>query len=158
MRLFDFIIPELITLNMKAATKDEAIQEIVETLAAAGVLESDGIDSAIKHVRDREDMMATGCGRGIGFPEVIHPLMRRTCAAIFFARGGIDWQALDDQNVDLLVAFAKVPDRPREFLDMACLWSRALRNDHFANQLRQAKTREEVIAVVEGETHDISPD
>jgi mannitol/fructose-specific phosphotransferase system IIA component (Ntr-type) len=103
-------------------------------------------------------MMATGCGRGIGFPEVIHPLMRRTCAAIFFARGGIDWQALDDQNVDLLVAFAKVPDRPREFLDMACLWSRALRNDHFANQLRQAKTREEVIAVVEGEMHDISPD
>jgi mannitol/fructose-specific phosphotransferase system IIA component (Ntr-type) len=157
MRLADFVAPETIILDMKARTKDEAIQEIVETLAAAGIVEPHEIADTVRCVHRREDMTTTGTGQGIAIPEVVHANMRRTCAAIFFSRDGIDWHSLDGNNVDLIAAFTKVPAVPSDCLTLINLLSTALRSDEFVDRLRQARTTEEVLAVIEAETYDVSP-
>ncbi len=152
MRLIDFVVPEAIIPDMKARTKDEAIQEIVDTLVAAGVTEACDSPRFVRNIHWREELGATGIGEGRAMPEVGGAYMRRTCLVILRSRDGIDWQSLDEKNVDLIFAITKVTAAPREHLDMACLCCQALRSEDFCERLRRARTREEIVAVIESDT------
>jgi PTS system fructose-specific IIA component/PTS system nitrogen regulatory IIA component len=152
MRLIDFVVPEAVIPDMKARTKDEAIQEIVDTLVAAGITEECDSPRFVRNIHRREELGSTGLGRGLAMPEVGGAYMRRTCLVILRSHVGIDWQSLDDKNVDLFFAITKVTADPAEHINMACLCSHALRSDDFCERLRQARNREEILAVIAADT------
>jgi mannitol/fructose-specific phosphotransferase system IIA component (Ntr-type) len=151
MRLIDYLIPEAIILDMKATTKDEAIRELIESLDAAGVFDAGNAARAMNSCRKREELGSTGTGRGTATPEMMAPNHYRMCFTVGLARQGIDFDSLDGAKVDLFMpmVYSLVPG---SWICMAPLVGNVIRNDALLGRLRQARTREEVMAVIEADT------
>ncbi len=151
MRLIDYVVPEAIILDMKATTKEEAIRELAESLDAAGVFDAGNAKIAIKSCHNREDLGSTGVGRGIATPEMIAPDHYRMCFTVGLARNGIEFDSLDGAQVDLFLpmVYSSVPG---SWICMAPLVGNVIRDDAFVRRLRQACTREEIMAAIEAIT------
>ena len=62
---------------------------------------------------------------------------------------GVDFDSLDGERVQLLFLLISPPDRPGDHLRALENISRHLKDEKFVSFLRQAKTREQVIDVLE---------
>ncbi len=151
MRLIDYVVPEAIILDMKATTKEEAIRELAESLDAAGVFDAGNAERAMNFCHNRENLGSTGVGSGIATPEMMARDHYRMCFTIGLARQGIDFDSLDGAKVDLFIpmVYSLVPG---SWICMAPLVGNVIRDDAFVGRLRQACTREEIMAVIEADT------
>ena len=68
MDLSDILSPELITPELKATNRWEAIEELVNVLVACNKIKSEHRDEVISVVKKRESSMSTGIGFGVGIP------------------------------------------------------------------------------------------
>ncbi len=96
----DNIVPELTATN-----RWEAIDELIGRLVATRTIRSEDRDAIVSVVRRRENSMSTGIGFGIGIPHASTELISEVVAAFGRSRKGIDFDALDDQPVTLVVLF-----------------------------------------------------
>jgi len=136
---FDAIIPEL-----KAYSRDDAIDELVAALDKAGKLGKNNCQKITKAVIKRENQATTGMGKGIALPHVQHPAVKDVIAAIGQSSSGIDFAALDKQlvySVILLVSPADNPDRHLQAMESIF---RHLQSDRFRSFLRQSQTAEQI--------------
>src|SRR5438132_9300557 len=99
MKLKEFIIAEAIVPELKAADRDGAIRELVESLARAGGLPQDSVDEIVAALVKREQNGSTGFGRGVAVPHVKHSKVSKMAGAIGRSAGGVDFAALDHQPV-----------------------------------------------------------
>ncbi|MDD3643212.1 MAG: PTS sugar transporter subunit IIA, partial [Candidatus Krumholzibacteria bacterium] len=75
-----------VLLDMRAATKDEAIDELVDLLCGAYRLrDRDGI---LEAVRRREETASTGVGMGLAVPHAKTDAVDRLYMAVGLSRGG----------------------------------------------------------------------
>jgi len=149
MNLTDFVVPEAILPDLQATTKEEAIREMVDALRAAGCVAQADVEELVRAVLRREGLGTTGVGNGVAFPETRHPAVKRMLGTIALSRGGIDFDAADGAPVHIFFLVISPPNRPAEFLRAEEMISRLLLgHDEFRNRLRQAATREEVMALI----------
>ncbi len=149
MKLADFVVPEAILPELRATTKEEAIRETVDALRIAGCVARADAEDVVRAVLRREGLGTTGAGNGVAFPEARHPAVGRTLGTIALSHTGVDFDAVDGGPVHILFLVISPPDRPAEFLRAEEMISRLLLgHDEFRGRLRQAATREEVVALI----------
>ena len=68
MRMANFIVRDAIIPDLKAATRDEAIREVVDSLSAAGSLPAADRDDIIKAILRASTLGTTGIGHNIAIP------------------------------------------------------------------------------------------
>jgi len=104
MNLAEFLDPERVLL-LTASAKSEALDELVQALARAGLgVSAEELGAA---VRKRERLMSTGIGFGIAVPHVRLEGVRRPMMAVGVSRQGLrDYQSLDDEPVRIVVLIA----------------------------------------------------
>jgi len=146
--LIDAIIPEI-----RATDKEGVIREMVQSLVDAGGIEKADYEAIVKAIIKREELGSTSYGgahgRGVAFPEARHPSMKRTIVALAISAEGIEFDSLDDENVQLFFMLIAPTDVPGDFLRVVEHLTRRLKNDAFRESLKQAKTREAVVALLE---------
>jgi mannitol/fructose-specific phosphotransferase system IIA component (Ntr-type) len=149
MKLADFVVSEAILPDLRASTKEEAIREAVDALRAAGCVAHADAEDVVRGVLHREGLGSTGAGNGVAFPEARHPAVGRLLGTIALSSAGLDFDAADGEPVHILFLVISPPSRPAEFLraEEMISWL-LLRNDEFRGRLRQAATREEVMALI----------
>lgn len=85
---------------LEAATKDEVLRELVDTLAADAC--AGDRDEMLRVVREREEVLSTGIGHGVALPHG----KSDACADLAIAAGvtaePIDFDALDGEPVRLV--------------------------------------------------------
>ena len=139
---------ELMELVLKATGRQDAIMELTQLLEKEGYLISK--DEFLQDVFKREEMGNTAVGFGVAIPHGKSAAVRE--AAIVFGRSeaGIDWEAFDESPVYTVFLLA-VPGQQasNEHLKILALLSRALIHEEFRQQLSDAKTNEEVLAILE---------
>ena len=148
MKLTDFVVPEAIVPDLKAATKDEAIRGMIASLAAAGSIPADQEESIVAAVLKREELGSTGIGNGVAVPHTKHPSVDKLIATVALVKEGVDFASLDGEDVFILFVLVSPPDRPGDHLRGLENISRHLRNHNFCNFLKQAKSQEEVIELL----------
>jgi nitrogen PTS system EIIA component len=149
MKLSDFVVREAILVDLQATGKEEAIREIVRSLHAAGSFAESELESVARAILSREELGSTGIGQGVAVPHTRHPTVNRLIGTVALSRRGVDFAALDGDPVDILFLLVSPPNQPGDHLRALENISRHLKDERFVNFLRQAKTKEMVIELLE---------
>jgi len=149
MKFADYIVPDAITPKIKATDKQGVIREMVQSLVDAGGIKQEDYEEIVKRLIKREELGSTAIGRGIATPETQHPSVKRTIGTIAISPEGIDFDSLDDEKTHIFFPVISSPDRPGDYLWVLEHLTRRLKNDTFRRSLKQAKTREEILALLE---------
>ncbi len=149
MKLSEFVVQDAILPDVKAANKEAAIRALVGGLMDAAVITGDSEDSIVAAILKREELGSTGIGNGVAVPHTKHPSVTKLVAAVALVKDGVDFASLDGGKVHILFLLVSPPDRPGDHLRGLENISRHLRNQKFCLSLREAKTRDEVISLLQ---------
>ncbi|HFZ9989468.1 TPA: fructose-specific PTS transporter subunit EIIC [Streptococcus agalactiae] len=144
MKIQDLLKKEVMIMDLKATSKEAAIDEMITKLVDTGVVTNFAIfkDGIMK----REAQISTGLGDGIAMPHSKNAAVKE--ATVLFAKSasGVDYEALDGQPTDLFFMIAAPDGANDTHLAALAELSKYLLKEGFADQLRQAKTPDDIIA------------
>src|ERR1700761_5492616 len=145
MNISDLLAPEAVLASLKAQNKKQLLQELAARAPArTGLPEKQIFETLI----ERERLGTTGVGSGIAIP---HGRMAgATTITGVFAKleGGIDYEAVDSQPVDLVFMLLAPENAGADHLKALARVSRLLRNQVACEKLRSASTAEAIYAVL----------
>ncbi len=148
MRLADIMVDQAIVPQLKATTRDEAITELVEALAAAGAVAKKNVDEIVKAVINRETQATTGIGKGVALPHRKIDCVKKPVGTIGRSSDGIDFGALDSRPVYSVILLLSNPDDPDEHLRAMETIFKHVQRDIFRKFLRQSETSEAIIELI----------
>jgi mannitol/fructose-specific phosphotransferase system IIA component (Ntr-type) len=149
MKLADFIVRKAVVPNLKAADRNGAIRELVDTLAAVGTIAEEDVEAIARAAIQRENQGSTGFGKGVAVPHVKHQKIPRIMATIGRSAVGIDFAALDRAPVYTIVMLLSPPDNPDGHLQAMENIFRHLQRDNFRRFLRQSETAGAIMELIE---------
>jgi mannitol/fructose-specific phosphotransferase system IIA component (Ntr-type) len=94
------ILPEL-----QATDRWQAIDELIANLIATGKIKAEHREAVTATVKKRENSMSTGIGFGIGLPHASIDFITEVVGALGRSRKGVNFDALDNQPVSLVMLF-----------------------------------------------------
>ena len=153
MKFSDFVVPDAIRANLTADDKEAVIRELAQALADAKRINPAEMESIVKAILKREELGSTGIGRGVAVPHTKHPSVDRLVGTIGVSPGGVDFDSLDGEKVQLFFLLISPPDRPGDHLRALENISRQLRDDTFCKFLKQAKSPEDIRHLLEEADH-----
>jgi fructose-specific phosphotransferase system IIA component len=131
--------------NLKATTKNEALDELIELLVKDGKLTNKG--EFKEAVLKREEEFSTGIGMGIAIPHGKSSAVIEASMVFGKSEKGIDYQSMDDEPAHLFFLIAVPQDSNDVHLRALSEISRKLMHSEVRNQLLQAESFEELINV-----------
>ena len=149
MKFSDFITTSAIKAEVKAITKNEVIEELVDSLLAAGEIAADQRDDIIASILKREELGSTGIGRGVAVPHTKHPSVDKLVGTVGVSDEGVDFDSLDGERVQLFFLLISPPERPGDHLRALENISRQLRDETFCRFLKQSKTPQDIHQLLE---------
>jgi len=152
MDLGDLIKPEAVIGSLKANSKKQAIQAIAEKAAElTGIPEREIFETLLQ----REKLGSTGVGGGIAIPHGKLPSLDGIFGLFARLPKPIDFEALDDQPVDLIFLLLAPEGAGADHLKALARIARHLREPGVASKLRASADRAALYAVMtEGAVHD----
>lgn len=149
MKLTDFVVPDAILPDISVQTKEEAIRTMVAALKTCGSISNEDEEGIVAAILKREELGSTGIGHGVAVPHTKHPSVDHLIATVALAKEGVDFASLDGEDVYILFLLVSPPDRPGDHLRGLENISRHLRSQNFCNFLRQAKSKKEVMELLQ---------
>lgn len=134
MSVKDMFSKERVTFNLKAATKNEAIDELIDLLAKDGKITDS--EEFKKAVLKREEEFSTGIGMGIAIPHGKSEAVKEASIVFGKSERGIDYESMDEKPAYLFFLIAV----PNESTD---LHLRAL--SEISRRLMHAEVREQLM-------------
>jgi len=149
MKLLDIIIGDAVVPCLKGKTRDEVIEELVESLAEAGAVSKQKVKDIIKAILTREAQATTGIGKGVALPHAKIKGVKSPIATIGCSAEGIDFASLDSKPVYSVILLLSSPDNPDEHLQAMETIFKHVQRDIFRKFLRQSESREAVIDLIQ---------
>ncbi|HZP19359.1 MAG TPA: PTS IIA-like nitrogen regulatory protein PtsN [Bauldia sp.] len=145
MDLSDLIHPEAVIPALRANSKKQAIQAIAEKAASlTGIGEREIFETLLQ----REKLGSTGVGGGIAIPHGKLPGLTRIFGLFARLPKPIDFEALDDQPVDLVFLLLAPEGSGAEQLKALARIARHLREAGVAAKLRSSPDQAALYAVL----------
>lgn len=144
MKIQDLLNKEVMILDLKATSKEAAIDEMISSLVDKGVVTD--FETFKTGIMNREAQTTTGLGDGIAMPHSKNAAVKE--ATVLFAKSatGVDYESLDGQPTDLFFMIAAPDGANDTHLAALAELSKYLLKDGFADTLRKATSADEVIA------------
>jgi len=149
MKFSDFVEREAVRADLSADSKEGVIRTMVQSLVAAGKVSTEEYESIIKAILKREELGSTGIGRGVAVPHTKHPSVKNLIGAVAVSPEGVDFDSLDGEKVYLFFLLISPPDRPGDHLRALENVSRQLRDDGFCRFLKQSRTPEQILQLLD---------
>lgn len=138
MELGDILTVEQINPAMKAGNRWEAIDELVDLLISTGKLPAKDRAAIIAGIRKRENAMSTGIGFGIGIPHASTDLLHDVVGALGRSSQGVDFEALDNHPVHLIMLFLVPQGQFQKHLHTLANIAKLLHRKELRQQLQDA--------------------
>lgn len=148
MKLSDLMVDDAIVPELRARTRDEAIRELVDALAAAGAIAKKNVPRIARGVLQREAQATTGIGKGVALPHAKLPGVTKPVGTIGRSGEGIDFAALDAKPVYAVILLLSSPDNPDEHLQAMETVFKHVQRDMFRKFLRQSETKEAIVDLI----------
>ncbi|UWF33103.1 fructose-specific PTS transporter subunit EIIC [Pediococcus acidilactici] len=147
MKIKDLLKPNLMILDLKADSKESAINEMIDKYVAEGVVTDR--EKYLKGILDREAESTTGIGDGIAMPHAKTDAVNQ--AAVLFAKSsqGVDFNALDGQPVHLFFMIAAPEGANNAHLQALAKLSSLLIDPNLVAKLKKAQSADDVIKLFE---------
>ncbi len=138
MELGDILSPEVISADMKATNRWEAIDELIGVLVNAALIKPEHREAITAVVKKRETSMSTGIGFGIGIPHASTDLIGEVIGAFGRSKDGINFDALDNQPVNLVMLFLVPQGQFQKHLHTLARIAKTLHKKEFRQALEEA--------------------
>src|SRR5262249_21743382 len=138
MDLGDILGPQQILPEMEAGDRWQAIEELIKNLVATGKIKSETQEAITTVVKKRESSMSTGIGFGIGIPHASTDLINEVVGALGRSKKGINFDALDNQPVNLAMLFLVPQGQFQKHLHTLANIAKLLHRAEFRQALMQA--------------------
>lgn len=149
MKLLEIIPRDAILASLKAKTKEEAIEELVDALIQAKKLPTSSRDEVVRAVLKRERLGSTGIGSGLAVPHVKQsPHVPKIMGAFGRVIDGIEFGAIDGEPVHLLFLLLSPQGDPSVHLEVLKTLSSLTRDENFCKFLMAAEGLEEIVVTL----------
>ena len=148
MTLSEIVLADHIVPSLQATNRWEAIDELVDQLVSSGAIAAKDRDAIIDAVKKRENSMSTGIGFGIGIPHASTDLIDEVVGALGRSVEGIDFEALDNQPVNLVVLFLVPQGQFQKHLHTLANIAKLLHNKEFRQSLEQADDAGAILEII----------
>ncbi|MEG2505054.1 MAG: fructose PTS transporter subunit IIA, partial [Carnobacterium sp.] len=146
MNIKDLLVKDVMIMDLKATTKEAAIDEMIAKLAASGRISDAEIYK--EGIMKREAQTSTGLGDGIAMPHAKNKAVNQ--ATVLFAKSaqGVDYDSLDGQPAFLFFMIAAPEGANDTHLQALAGLSKLLINPDFVASLKEATSPDEVEELV----------
>jgi len=148
MELADLLTKEQVVTELKATDRWEAIEELIELLVSNGRVKSEHRDAVLSVVKKREMSMSTGIGFGIGIPHASTDLIDEVTGAFGRSRNGVNFDALDNQPVTLVMLFLVPQGQFQKHLHTLAKIAKVLHKKEFRKLLEDAEDASEMYQII----------
>jgi PTS system nitrogen regulatory IIA component len=143
-----FIVAERVTQGLEIASKKRLLEVLAELLTTgkAGLTP----DAVFERLLERERLGSTGLGHGIALPHARIKELDEAVGAFVQLHRGIDFDAVDDQPVDLAFAML-VPESASEVhLQLLSKLAAMFDNSKLRSRLRDAPDQQTILRLLQG--------
>src|ERR1051325_8672451 len=148
MDLGDILGPVNILPDLQAADRWQAIDELISNLVATGKIKAENRDTISAVVKKRENSMSTGIGFGIGIPHASTDLIHEVVGSLGRSKGGISFDALDNQPVNLVMLFLVPQGQFQKHLHTLANIAKLLHRAEFRQALIQAPDAQAMLEII----------
>lgn len=146
MRITDLLDAKSILLDASPKSKSEALDQIVDLMVKSEKINDK--EAYRKQVYAREEESTTGIGEGIAIPHGKCDAVTKPGLAAMVVKDGVDFDSLDGEPVTLIFLIAAPNTEDNIHLDVLSKLSVLLMNEEFTESLRNAKTVEEFMNII----------
>ena len=147
MAVKDMFSKERVKFDLKASTKDEVLEELIELLVADDKVTDREVFKAA--VLKREEEFSTGIGMGIAIPHGKSSSVKEACIVYGTSKKGIDYKSMDDEPAHLFFLLA-VPEESNDLhLRALSEISRKLMHSDVREKLVKADNFEDFVKIFE---------
>ena len=147
MRITDLLDRKSVDLTAKPQDKKQAMDMAVELMAKGGRLKDK--EAYRKLVYAREEESTTGVGGGIAIPHGKGDCVAKAGLAAMVIKEGVDYEALDDEPVDLLFLIAAPDTKDNVHLDVLSKLSMMLMDEEFKEKLMNAASVDDFLKIID---------
>lgn len=142
MQLSSILTPERTLCDLPGVSKKRFLTTISEHIAATSPALS--ADSIYKALLAREQLGSTGIGNGIAIPHCRVADCAQITGTLVKLSEGIDFDAVDSQQVDLLFVLIVPAEETDEHLRVLSSLARLFHQEAFCHALRDARSSQEL--------------
>ncbi len=147
MKIIELLDKKSISLEAAPKSKSEALDLAVDLMAESGKIKDK--EAYKKLVYAREEESTTGVGEGIAIPHGKGDCVDKPGLAAMVIKDGVDFEALDEEPVNILFLIAAPDTEDNVHLDVLSKLSMMLMDEDFRNSLINAKDVDEFIDIVD---------
>ena len=148
MDLGDILTKAQIITDLHATNRWEAIDELINNLVATGKILPKNQEAISAVLKKRESSMSTGIGFGIGIPHASTDLITEVVGALGRSRKGVNFDALDNQPVNLVMLFLVPQGQFQKHLHTLANIAKLLHKAEFRQALEQAPDADAMLQIV----------
>ncbi|CAA0081260.1 Nitrogen regulatory protein [BD1-7 clade bacterium] len=139
------LTPERTACNVATSSKKRTFEFIADRLGqsqpASPCINADNL---LEHLNARERLGSTGIGKGIAIPHCRCSDITETIGLLIKLKKPVDFDAPDDQPVDILFVMVVPQDANDQHLQILSSLAELFHQAEFRNQLRKAQTNDEL--------------
>ena len=146
MRVLDFLDKDSIELNLKAKTKKEVIEELVEILMKRNIIIDKKV--AIDSLLEREELGSTGVGQSIAIPHSKTKGVKELIGAFGVSKQGVEFDALDGEPVNIFFLLLAPEGAAGLMLKALARVSNFLKNKYYRKKILEAASTATRVAIM----------
>ncbi len=146
----DILSPGAVRVHLPGHSKEQVVNALIDLLKGhPNVRDLEGVRAA---VFEREAVMSTGVGKGLGLPHAKTAAVTDTVAAFAVTEEAIDFGSIDNKPVRLLFLLVGSEHAKSQHIKLLSRVSRLMNRDTFRDRLMKTTHVSEVLAIFhEGE-------
>jgi PTS system nitrogen regulatory IIA component len=153
MKIMNALASEAVNENLLSKDRDGVLRELASLIISPENKEK--LDQLVSVLITREELGSTGIGGGVAIPHGKSKEIKGIKIAFGRSRGGIDFNSIDGEPVDLFFLLLAPENSAGEHLKTLAKVSRLLKSPSFCQSLRNAKSRQETVDIIAAEDEQV---
>jgi len=138
----DYLKPSQVIFNLKAKDRIQALEELLDVLIKKKLIKNK--KPILTRIIDRERLESTAIGHGVALPHARIDTGGAISVAVGRSKSGIDFEAIDDKKVHIIIVVIWNPSIPGLFNHLFAGLAQFLRKPRFRKILFEAKNLSEL--------------
>jgi nitrogen PTS system EIIA component len=147
MKLSEILTLECTLCAVTTTSKKRILEEICQ-VAANQITDMDQ-GELLDSLLDREKMGSTGIGNGIAIPHGRLPNSSKAIAVLVTTENAIDFDAIDNRNVDVFISLFVPENSCQEHLNTLQSIAKLFSDKHMIKNVRKCQTQQELFDVIQ---------
>jgi fructose-specific phosphotransferase system IIA component len=148
MLLGEILTEKQIIADLDATDRWEVIDELIDHLVACDRIRTEDREAIAAVVKKRETSMSTGIGFGVGIPHASTDLVGEVVGAFGRSKRGINFDALDNKPVKLVMLFLVPQGQFQKHLHTLANIAKTLHDSEFRTALCEAESVAEMEQII----------